>query len=213
VHRYLDRIKTRGGDSGLLPLVARDGTLRIWQYHNILDNDADEPYVLGHAQDITERRNYEQKLRELSTIDPLTRCHNRRYLDEHAARLGDARWGCIVVDLDRFKQINDTYGHERGDQVLIGVAEFLRRHAPDNAIVVRLGGDEFLVLIDAASGGELVALADRLRADAASAPIAFTLGCAVREAGETLEATLRRADAALYATRAAARGDGAPEKP
>ena len=166
MHRYIDRIKTRGGDSGLLPLVARDGTLRIWQYHNILDSDADEPYVLGHAQDITERRNYEQKLRELSTIDPLTRCHNRRYLDEHAERLGDARWGCIAVDLDRFKQINDTYGHERGDQVLIGEAAFLRKHAPDNAIVVRMGGDEFLVLIDAASEAERAALADRLRADA-----------------------------------------------
>ena len=209
VHRYLDRIKTRGGDSGLLPLVARDGTLRIWQYHNILDSDADEPYVLGHAQDITERRNYEQKLRELSTIDPLTRCHNRRYLDEHAARLGEACWGCIVVDLDRFKQINDTYGHERGDQVLIGVADFLRKHAPQSAIVVRLGGDEFLVLADAASEDDLAALAGRMRADATSAPIAFTLGCAVRAAGESLEATLRRADASLYATRAAARGDGA----
>ena len=212
VTRYLERLKTRGGDSGLLPLVARDGTLRIWQYNNILDDEAGEPYVLGHAQDITERRNYEQKLRELSTIDPLTRCHNRRYLEEHAARLGDARWGCIVVDLDRFKQINDTYGHERGDQVLIGEANFLRRHAPEGAIVVRMGGDEFLVLVDSSSDEGLVALADQLRADASNAPSGFTLGCAVREPGESLEATLRRADAALYATRAAARGGGAQEK-
>lgn len=213
VHRYLERIKTRGGDSGLLPLVGRDGTLRIWQYHNILDSDADEPYVLGHAQDITERRNYEQKLRELSTIDPLTRCHNRRYLDEHAARLGDARWGCIVVDLDRFKQINDTYGHERGDQVLVGMADFLRRHAPGGATVVRLGGDEFLMLLDATDADGLAALADALQSDSIPAPAEFTLGCGLREEAETLEATLRRADAALYATRAAARGDGAPTKP
>ena len=213
VHRYLERIKTRGGDSGLLPLVGRDGTLRIWQYHNILDSDADEPYVLGHAQDITERRNYEQKLRELSTIDPLTRCHNRRYLDEHAARLGDARWGCIVVDLDRFKQINDTYGHERGDQVLVGMADFLRRHAPGGATVVRLGGDEFLMLLDATDADGLAALADALQSDSIPAPAEFTLGCGLREEAETLEATLRRADAALYATRAAARGDGGPTKP
>ena len=206
-------IKTRGGDSGLLPLVGRDGTLRIWQYHNILDSDADEPYVLGHAQDITERRNYEQKLRELSTIDPLTRCHNRRYLDEHAARLGDARWGCIVVDLDRFKQINDTYGHERGDQVLVGMADFLRRHAPGGATVVRLGGDEFLMLLDATDADGLAALADALQSDSIPAPAEFTLGCGLREEAETLEATLRRADAALYATRAAARGDGGPTKP
>ena len=110
-----------------------------------------------------------------------------------------------------FKQINDTYGHERGDQVLIGEAEFLRKHAPPGAIVVRMGGDEFLLLVDAASDEALIALADRLRTDASSAPSGFTLGCAVREAGETLESTLRRADAALYATRAAARGGGAQE--
>jgi diguanylate cyclase (GGDEF)-like protein/PAS domain S-box-containing protein len=206
---YLDRVKRKGMDSGLLPVVARDGTLKIWQYQNILDDAADEPYVLGHAQDITERRNYEQKLRELSTIDPLTRCQNRRYLEEHTTRLGDARWGCIVIDLDRFKQINDTYGHERGDQVLIGVADFLRKHAPKRAIVVRMGGDEFLLLVDESTEKALAALADEMMADTASAPSGFTLACAVREAGESLEATLRRADAALYATRAAARGDGA----
>jgi len=209
---YLERLKTAGGDSGLLPLVARDGTLRIWQYHNILDDEAGEPYVLGHAQDITERRNYEQKLRELSTVDPLTQSYNRRYLDEHAVRLGSSPWGCILVDLDKFKQINDTFGHERGDQVLRGVADFLRGHAPRDAIVVRLGGDEFLLMIDATDAEGLSALAATLRSDPQRAPAGFTVGCALRAPGESLEATLRRADAALYATRAAARGGGAQEK-
>jgi diguanylate cyclase (GGDEF)-like protein/PAS domain S-box-containing protein len=207
--QYLARIRKNGMDSGLLPVMARDGTLRIWQYHNILDDAADEPYVLGHAQDITERRSYEQKLRELSTIDPLTRCHNRRSLEEHIARLGDARFGCIVVDLDRFKQINDTHGHERGDQVLVGIADFLRRHSPRDAIVVRMGGDEFLLLIDKASADSLASTVRELRADASAAPSEFTLGGALREPGESLETALRRADAALYATRAAARGGGA----
>jgi diguanylate cyclase (GGDEF)-like protein/PAS domain S-box-containing protein len=210
--QYLERLKTNGMDSGLLPVVARDGSVRIWQYQNILDDAADEPYVLGHAQDITERRNYERKLRELSTIDPLTRCYNRRYLDEHTAQLGESRWGCILVDLDRFKQINDTYGHERGDEVLVGIAHFLRAHVPRESVVVRMGGDEFLVLVDATDETALAALAARLREGGPSeAPSGFTLGCAVREPGETLEATLRRADAALYATRAAARSGGADE--
>ena len=165
--------------------------------------------MLGHAQDITERRDYEQKLRELSTIDPLTGCHNRRYLDEHTLRLGASPWGCIVVDLDKFKLINDTYGHERGDQVLVGMAAFLRRHAPESAIVVRLGGDEFLLMIDATHADGLARLASELRADPLQAPAEFTIGCAVRASGESLEETLRRADSALYASRAAARGDGA----
>ncbi|HKE49821.1 MAG TPA: PAS domain S-box protein [Rhodanobacteraceae bacterium] len=203
---YLKRIVANGNDSGLLPVLARDGTLRVWQYHNMLDNDADEPYVLGHAQDLTERRNYERRLREQSTIDPLTGCRNRRYLDEHAAKLGASRWGCFLFDLDRFKQINDTYGHERGDQVLIGMADFLRAHASAEATVVRMGGDEFLLLVDSASEASAEALARKLRMDAAQAPSGFTIGWAVRKGDEALDATIRRADRALYAERAAVRG-------
>jgi diguanylate cyclase (GGDEF)-like protein/PAS domain S-box-containing protein len=205
--QYLERIRTHGTDSGLLPVVARDGTTRIWQYHNMLDEEADEPYVLGHAQDITERRHLEHRLREQSTIDPLTGCRNRRFLDEHVQHLGGARWGCILIDLDRFKQINDTYGHERGDQVLIGIARFLRRYAPAGGTVVRMGGDEFLVLVDESSEDAMRALAETLRREGpAEAPSGFTVGCAARENDEALESTLRRADADLYAVRAAARG-------
>jgi len=206
---YLERVRDNGSDSGLLPIVARDGTIRIWQYNNMLDADDDEPFVLGHAQDITERRNYERKLRELSTIDPLTGSHNRRFLDEHAQTLGQSRWGCVLVDLDRFKQVNDVHGHERGDQVLVGIAGFLRKHAPRDAVVVRMGGDEFLLVTKDATEASVGALANAMRKDAALAPIGFTLGCAVRDGIEPLDATIRRADQALYAARAAARGGGA----
>jgi diguanylate cyclase (GGDEF)-like protein/PAS domain S-box-containing protein len=205
--QYLERILAHGTDTGLLPIVASDGTTRIWEHHNMLDTEADEPYVLGHAQDITERRQLEHRLREQSTIDPLTGCRNRRFLDTHVGKLGAAHWGCILIDLDRFKQINDTYGHERGDEVLIGMAEFLRRHAPADGTVVRMGGDEFLLLVDASSEPAIRALADVLRREGATqAPSGFTIGCAARSNGEALEATLRRADADLYATRAAVRG-------
>jgi diguanylate cyclase (GGDEF)-like protein/PAS domain S-box-containing protein len=209
---YLKRVRENGSDSGLLPVVARDGSIRIWQYNNMLDTDGDEPFVLGHAQDITERRNYEQRLRELSTIDPLTGSYNRRFLDEHAQSLGASLWGCILVDLDRFKQVNDVYGHERGDEVLIGVAEFLRKHAPSDAIVVRMGGDEFMLVTKDATETSVASLADAMRNDAGGAPIRFTLGCAARKANEPLIETIRRADQALYAARAAARGDGAAEE-
>jgi diguanylate cyclase (GGDEF)-like protein/PAS domain S-box-containing protein len=204
---YLENIRRHGVGSGLLPIVARDGTTRIWQYNNMLDTEAEEPYVLGHAQDITERRRLEQRLREQSTVDPLTGCRNRRFLDEHVQSLGAAHWGCILIDLDRFKQINDTYGHERGDQVLIGIAAFLRGHAPPDGTVVRMGGDEFLLLVDESSEEAIRALAGTLRNEGPrSAPSGFTIGCAARANGEALEATLRRADADLYAVRATARG-------
>jgi diguanylate cyclase (GGDEF)-like protein/PAS domain S-box-containing protein len=206
---YMHRILTNGVDSGLLPITARDGSTRIWQYHNMLDTEADEPYVLGHAQDITERRNLEHRLREQSTIDPLTGCRNRRFLDEHIGRLGAAAWGCILIDLDRFKQINDTYGHERGDEVLVGMAQFLNKYAPDNSVVIRMGGDEFLVLMDSADEKSAGALADSLLVDGPTqAPSGFTIGWAVRQQEEPFQATIRRADEGLYAARATAR-DGA----
>ncbi len=208
---YLQRIVANGVDSGLLPVLTRNGTLRIWQYHNVLDSDADEPYVLGHAQDVTDRRIYERRLIELSTIDPLTGCRNRRFLGEHVAGLGESRWGCLLIDLDHFKQINDTQGHERGDQVLVEMASFLRERAPPDAVVVRLGGDEFLLLLESTDDASMSDFAIRLRAGAAQAPCGFTIGWAVRRTQESLDATLRRADQALYATRAAARGvTGAP---
>lgn len=203
---YLERVVANGMDSGLLHLIARDGSSRVWQYHNILDNDADEPYVLGHAQDITERRMYEEKLREQSTHDPLTGCYNRRFLEEHSARLGDAPWGCILVDLDHFKRINDTLGHERGDEVLVGVARFLMQRARRRDVVVRMGGDEFLMLMEDADEKVVREMAERLaEAGRHEAPSEFTLGTAVRRGDEKVDATIGRADKDLYDVRAKAR--------
>ena len=93
-----------------------------------------------------------------------------------------------------------------------GNFERCRSAPPANAVVVRLGGDEFLLMVDATDAAALSRLETALRADPLQAPAEFTVGCAVRVGDEALEATLRRADAALYATRAAARGGGADLK-
>jgi diguanylate cyclase (GGDEF)-like protein/PAS domain S-box-containing protein len=204
---YLRRIAANGSDSGLLHVVSKDGEHRIWQYHNVLDNESPgETYVLGHAQDITERRQYERRLKDQSVRDPLTGCHNRRFLEEHVAALDrDASWGCILVDLDHFKQINDTLGHQRGDEVLIGIGRFLLRHARANDFIVRMGGDEFLMLLSGADEATAAQIAARLRASASQAPSGFTIGWAVRQPGESLESTINRADKDLYTVRTAAR--------
>jgi diguanylate cyclase (GGDEF)-like protein len=191
----------------LLHVVSKDGEHRIWQYHNVLDNESPgETYVLGHAQDITERRQYERRLKDQSVRDPLTGCHNRRFLEEHVAALDrDASWGCILVDLDHFKQINDTLGHQRGDEVLIGIGRFLLRHARANDFIVRMGGDEFLMLLSGADEATAAQIAARLGASASQAPSGFTIGWAVRQPGESLESTINRADKDLYTVRTAAR--------
>lgn len=198
---YLLRVMRNDSDAGTLELIAKDGSLHTWQYHNVLDDEGDDPYVLGHAQDVTERLQHEKKLREWSVRDTLTGCFNRRYLAELTAAHGTGGWGCIVMDLDHFKQVNDTYGHQQGDEVLIGFAHFLgARVRPDDA-VIRLGGDEFLVLLRDADHERTSSVVKRLDADRAAAPIAFTLGAATLEPGESLEAGLLRADRQLYQAR------------
>ena len=124
---YLRRILVEGTGTGMLQMIARDGNVRTWQYQNILDDEGDEAHVIVHSQDVRERLGHEKQLRELSIRDPLTGCFNRRYLDELEAGMNDHDiWTCIAIDLDRFKQVNDTHGHQRGDEVLVeggGVSE------------------------------------------------------------------------------------------
>jgi len=200
---YLERVRTNGADSGVLELMAKDGTRHTWQYNNMLDTTGPETYVLGHAQDITERRDLERRLRESAIRDPLTGCFNRRFLAEVEA---DPRqriaWGCIAIDLDRFKQVNDTYGHQRGDEVLVAMSQFLRAHVRPDDAVVRLGGDEFLVMLRGADADATHAIATRMLDDRSQAPIGFTVGQGLRHAGNTLEDAIAEADRKLYEVRA-----------
>lgn len=151
------------------------------------------------------------KAHDLAYIDEVTGLFNRRYLRERIAELqsGGGRAGLFLLDLDRFKRINDLYGHAVGDEVLIAVARRIRRACPDGANCVRLGGDEFAVLLhgDAAREKNLEATAEKIVAvlrDPVSvtgtiAVIGASLGIATRtkrckEPGEML----KRADIAMY---------------
>ena len=199
--QYLVRIITHDTDEGTIVLIAKSGEQRVWHYRNILDDEGEDPYVLGHAQDVTESYTQARRLQELSIRDPLTGCFNRRYLSQLVAGSSGQRWGCVAVDLDHFKQVNDTYGHQRGDEVLIATAEFLRGHVRAEDAVIRLGGDEFLLLLhdaDAALTADIVA---RVETHRDNAPIAFTLGTATFGDEVSLEQGLADADQRLYQRR------------
>ncbi|MEO9077825.1 MAG: diguanylate cyclase [Rhodanobacter sp.] len=202
---YLLRIIDHGSDAGLQEVVAKDGGLHMWQYHNVLDDDGDEPYVLAHAQDVTDRQHHENKLREWSVRDTLTGCFNRRYLTELSVETRLERWGCIAIDLDHFKQVNDTYGHQRGDEVLVAMARFLSRYVRSHDALIRLGGDEFLILLREVEPGLTDTVVARLDANRAAAPIEFTLGATTLEPGVPLENGVAEADRRLYQAR-----DGRP---
>ena len=173
-----------------------------------------EVYYQGILIDITDRKRLEDRLLDQTLRDPLTGCWNRRYLAEFVARHQDAggSWGCIMVDIDHFKQYNDEFGHEAGDAVLNRVARFLMRATRAEESTVRMGGDEFLLLLDGAdakatenTSERLVFMADR------ELLVPFSLGWAARDDGETLEKTIARADHRLLHARGLTRSGERPK--
>jgi len=109
-------------------------------------------------------------LREISIRDPLTGMFNRRFLDEikpglvASVKRRNTSLGVLVCDIDLFKQVNDTYGHETGDLVLKGIADIYRKEMRDSDYVIRLGGEEILVLLMDADREKSTEIAERLRA-------------------------------------------------
>ena len=133
-------------------------------------------YVLV-AEDITERRRIERELRYLANYDPLTNLPNRTLLSErlsHAivqARRQNGRLALLFLDLDHFKDINDSQGHATGDRILRATAQRLREVAGEGPTIARIGGDEFTILLDVSNAPEA---ADRLAQaliDAFDAPL------------------------------------------
>ena len=164
-----------------------------------------EQFVHGILIDITARKTLEAKLFEMSTHDALTGALNRRHLleiEETFQRDPNAPFGCIFIDIDQFKLFNDTHGHQKGDEVLVRMARFLMRHVRAEESVVRIGGDEFLVLLHNADLAATELVADRFRDEALrTAPVSFSLGYSSREPGESLPHLIDRADLGLMAVR------------
>nr|QIG93336.1 EAL domain-containing protein [Bradyrhizobium sp. 6(2017)] len=179
--------------------------------------------IIGTVQDVTERKEAERQLEQLAYTDPLTGLANRALFKR---RLADLIEGCalegrsgalLLIDLDRFKEVNDSLGHAAGDELLIRVAAVLRQDLGPRAFIARLGGDEFAVLAEGCgmSDAALTGLADRLIAKL-SGPVDLTEGEAfvgatigiarLPEHGAAAESAVRNADLALYMAKEAGRG-------
>ena len=173
-------------------------------WHSVKDEITGETLFHGILVDITDRKDLETKFREQSIRDPLTGCYNRRqllgiYNDKGAS---EEIWGCIYADIDNFKHYNDQFGHAAGDAVLVKMTRFLTRYVRAEEMVVRMGGDEFLIVLSNATLEDTERVVRRLQAAASdTAPVSFSLGWAAREDGESFEDTVNRADHALIEVR------------
>jgi diguanylate cyclase (GGDEF)-like protein/PAS domain S-box-containing protein len=171
--------------------------------HAVRDAETGQVLYHGILIDISGRKQLESRFHEASLRDPLTGCYNRRFLLEVEKRLASFEtWGTIVVDVDNFKEYNDDFGHQKGDEVLMKVSRFLQQNARAEDAVVRMGGDEFLLLLLGASARYVAEVGQRLRLTAAERGVpSFSLGWANRHGAESLERTIDHADRELLQIR------------
>lgn len=169
------------------------------------------------------RRRAEDKIHYLqaeSTTDPLTGVGNRRWLDvELKQRMAQLRrqnapFSALLVDIDHFKAVNDSLGHDAGDAILVGVAKELRTTLRDMDVLCRIGGEEFVVVLPGTESEAASLACERLRKAIESAkfqfndkviPVTVSIGLTTAIHSDTQESLLKRADEALYAAKRAGR--------
>jgi diguanylate cyclase (GGDEF)-like protein/PAS domain S-box-containing protein len=186
------------------------------------DTGAPPRSMVGVVADISERRCMMEEIYRLARTDSLTGLWNRGYfMDLGQRELARCRRegqsaALIMADADHFKQVNDTHGHEAGDEALRCMAGVLSKGVREVDLVARLGGEEFVVLLPGADAAVALAVAERIRRSArekslrcsGGACFCTTLSLGVDyspQSSESLEQMLRNADAALYAAKNAGR--------
>jgi diguanylate cyclase (GGDEF)-like protein len=158
-----------------------------------------------------------QKVEKLSTTDPLTGAHNRRYFDETARKFfklsvrHNRALSALMLDIDYFKKVNDTYGHDTGDEVLKKVAQTCRRLTREQDLCARYGGEEFCFLFPETNASEAFIIAEKLRTaiaeldwEANGRNFFVTASFGVSECvhpGDSMESLIKRCDEALYAAK------------
>ncbi|MGJ7457458.1 sensor domain-containing diguanylate cyclase [Halomonas sp. RA08-2] len=208
-------------------LLCRDGTtLPVAIQATAQVTDSGFQYSRATVFDLSVRKQLEERLAKQAMTDPLTGLGNRRYLEDQAAReiaraqRSGAPLSLIVVDLDHFKRVNDTHGHDVGDLVLQAFASTVRPQLRDGDVLCRMGGEEFAVLLPDTTREQAMQVAERLRQAIEESPaevgdegieggrLAYSasLGVTLVSAGErSLKPAIKRADQGLYAAKEAGR--------
>jgi diguanylate cyclase (GGDEF)-like protein/PAS domain S-box-containing protein len=213
---FIEAIQRRGSISGFESQVRRrDGRL-IWISENaraVHDELGRLVCYEGTVEDVTELREYKERIERQARYDDLTGLANRSLLRERlqecvrVAQADGSRFAVVFVDLDRFKQVNDSLGHQAGDDLLRTMAERLRLASPADSTIARVGGDEFVLLASPADDASVQSLTAAIL-DATSRswhyrgkriPVNASVGVAIfPDHGTDPETLLKNADAAMY---------------
>jgi diguanylate cyclase (GGDEF)-like protein/PAS domain S-box-containing protein len=211
-------VRLRRADGSWIPVLVRGTVLR--------DADGQAMRFAGSVQDLTERRRYEADIHQLAYFDPLTDLPNRRLLLDrlqqslHIRERTGQMTAVLMLDVDRFKRLNDTHGHAAGDQLLRAISKRLRDLVRPYDTVSRLGGDEFVVLLEqlGSDPDNAIATAERTATKllvALDEPYAIDVGVTHHSVSigvaasinptDTADTLLKAADVALYAAKDAGR--------
>lgn len=191
--------------------------------HDYLVRPIDRNEMVARVRTLVRRKRFAERLRdsvhasmEMAVVDPLTGLHNRRYLDSHLAALFDEATirarplSVLVLDIDRFKAINDTHGHDAGDEVLKDFAQRVKSCTRGIDVVARFGGEEVVVVVPDTMLEGAAAIGERIRAKVECEPfpihrgtravsVTVSIGVAARQAGDpSAQDMMKRADVALY---------------
>lgn len=217
--RQHQRLRTHGrcGPYELELLCASGERVPVLVSGVLVEDPEGEPRAWYLLQDIAERKALERELAHRATHDPLTGAYNRIPFEERidaemerVARYATAL-GFLVVDIDHFKAINDTHGHDAGDRVLVEIATRLRTVIRGSDLLARWGGEEFVILLPETDLFGALELGERLRDAVAAEPcdeagtVTVSIGVAQAVPGESVRRLFSRADAALYRAKAEGR--------
>ena len=174
-----------------------------------LEETHEESSVFGVVNDVTEEMQRRMQIESERDTDPLTRLYNRRGLSRRVERILEAGTGdtyaVVMIDLDDLKEVNDTYGHESGDQYIISAAEILKKIVGESGLTARHGGDEFVLFLEEALQEKLLQLksaqdsSEAVLHDGQHVPLRFSMGCCfIDEVAAPYDEMLEKADIAMY---------------